>query len=96
MYIDDEMKEWIINKLNGKQRTPVQVWREISKRIMAYKKDDKVKLNNGVFDDFHHIEAGTIGTVAYDECDNEVMVQFETAPRASGLVLVATHNISPA
>jgi len=54
---------------------------------MKYKKDDRVKLEKGIFDDGHHIEAGTLGTVI-EARNGKVLVQFKTTPRACGLVLL--------
>lgn len=31
-YLDDEMIEWCRTKLEGKQRTPVEVWRTIARK----------------------------------------------------------------
>jgi hypothetical protein len=65
---------------------------------MKYKKGDKVRLIDGIFDDAHHIEAGTLGNVTHanDDADGRLMVQFDIIPSACGLVILNPYEISPA
>ena len=64
---------------------------EILPLYTKYSEGDTIILKNGIFDDFHHIEAGSVGRVMSDEKDRIVMVKFDGP---CGLVIVGTGEIS--